>query len=74
MAPSRWLAKVAEGVEDRADWRYLRQIGGGYAQGYFVSKPMLPESLEHWQREWQKRYLVLDDEDRLSITRHLTSG
>ena len=74
MARQLQMDWVAEGVEDRADWRYLRQIGGGYAQGYFVSKPMLPESLEHWQREWQKRYLVLDDEDRLSITRHLTSG
>ncbi|MFZ9296768.1 MAG: EAL domain-containing response regulator [Hylemonella sp.] len=74
MARQLQMDWVAEGVEDRADWRYLRQFGGGYAQGYFVSKPMLPGLLQEWLGEWQKRFTKLAAEDVLSITRHMTTG
>lgn len=74
MARQLQMDWVAEGVEDRADWRYLRQFGGGYAQGYFVSKPMLPSLLQEWLGEWQERFTKLAAEDVLSITRHMTTG
>lgn len=74
MARQLQMDWVAEGVEDRADWRYLRQFGGGYAQGYFVSKPMLPGLLQEWLGEWQERFTKLAAEDVLSITRHMTTG
>lgn len=44
---------VAEGVEDRDDWDFLRRSGCDLAQGYFIAKPMPATSLPGWKQEWQ---------------------
>lgn len=46
---------VAEGVEDRDDWDYLRQTGCDLAQGYFIAKPMPAAELPAWMEAWQER-------------------
>jgi len=46
---------VAEGVENRADWDYLRRSACDLAQGYFIAKPMPAEDLLGWLVDWQKR-------------------
>ncbi|MES3015838.1 MAG: EAL domain-containing response regulator [Pseudomonadota bacterium] len=46
---------VAEGVEDRDDWDFLRRTGCGLAQGYFIAKPMPAEALPGWIRAWDVR-------------------
>jgi EAL domain-containing protein (putative c-di-GMP-specific phosphodiesterase class I) len=46
---------VAEGVEDRDDWDYLRQTGCDLAQGYFIAKPMPAADLPAWMEAWQER-------------------
>ncbi len=46
---------VAEGVEDRNDWDYLRQTGCDLAQGYFIAKPMPAAELPAWMEAWQER-------------------
>jgi EAL domain-containing protein (putative c-di-GMP-specific phosphodiesterase class I)/ActR/RegA family two-component response regulator len=46
---------VAEGVEDRADWDFLRQTGCDLAQGYFIAKPMPAGELIGWHRVWGAR-------------------
>lgn len=46
---------VAEGVEDRDDWDYLRQTGCDLAQGYFIAKPMPAADLPGWMEAWQER-------------------
>src|SRR5258708_20764323 len=46
---------VAEGVEDRADWDFLRETGCDMAQGYFIAKPMPADGLVPWQVDWKKR-------------------
>ncbi len=46
---------VAEGVEDRDDWDYLRQTGCDLAQGYFIAKPMPAADLPAWMDAWQER-------------------
>lgn len=51
---------VAEGVEDRADWDWLRQVGCDVAQGYFVARPMPAEDFPDWLSQWQKRMLTED--------------
>jgi EAL domain-containing protein (putative c-di-GMP-specific phosphodiesterase class I) len=53
------MTSVAEGVEDLADWRFLRQHGCDLAQGYFVSKPMQAKDIQSWHDDWQVRYLLL---------------
>ncbi|MBB1075863.1 EAL domain-containing response regulator [Rhodoferax sp. 4810] len=50
---------VAEGVEDRADWEFLRQQDCDLAQGYFVAKAMPAAELPRWLAEWTGRYAAL---------------
>ena len=49
------MRTVAEGVEDRADWDFLRRSGCDVAQGYFVAKPMAPQELAAWIVQWEVR-------------------
>lgn len=46
---------VAEGVEDRNDWDFLRRTGCDLAQGYFIAKPMPAADLPGWIQGWQTR-------------------
>jgi len=46
---------VAEGVEDLADWNFLRQTGCDFAQGYFIARPMPAADLPGWIAVWQAR-------------------
>jgi EAL domain-containing protein (putative c-di-GMP-specific phosphodiesterase class I)/FixJ family two-component response regulator len=46
---------VAEGVEDRADWDFLRQTECDLAQGYFIAKPMPADDLIGWLPIWKAR-------------------
>jgi diguanylate cyclase (GGDEF)-like protein len=39
---------VAEGVENRDTWEMLSALGCDNAQGFLVSKPLLPEALDGW--------------------------
>ena len=55
MAKQLGMEVVAEGVEDRNDWDLLRQTGCDYAQGNFVSVPLLPVDFSRWVKEWQAR-------------------
>ncbi|MBI2800699.1 MAG: EAL domain-containing response regulator [Gammaproteobacteria bacterium] len=49
------MVTVAEGVEDRADWEYLRGHGCDVAQGYFIAKPMPSEQIPDWLTSWEAR-------------------
>lgn len=46
---------VAEGVEDRADWDFLRSSKCDLAQGYFIGMPMPAADLPGWIQCWQVR-------------------
>lgn len=39
---------VAEGVEDQADWDFLRGTGCHLAQGYFIARPMPGADIADW--------------------------
>ncbi len=47
------LTVLAEGVENMAQLRLLKQQNCHAAQGYFLSKPLPPKELEEWIREWR---------------------
>src|SRR5690606_30386318 len=53
------LRVVAEGVEALEDWRLLRSLGCGEAQGYFLAKPMPGEALLPWWRANRERIEIL---------------
>jgi EAL domain-containing protein (putative c-di-GMP-specific phosphodiesterase class I) len=46
---------VAEGVETRADWDFVRRSACDLAQGYFIAKPMPAEDLTGWLADWHRR-------------------
>lgn len=50
---------VAEGVDDDADWQFLRRSGCDYAQGYFIARPMPAERLAQWFESWPPRRRML---------------
>lgn len=53
------MRSVAEGVELQADWDVLRELECDVAQGYFVARPMAPESFARWSTEWEARRIAL---------------
>jgi EAL domain-containing protein (putative c-di-GMP-specific phosphodiesterase class I) len=58
MAQQLGMKTVAEGVENLADWQFVRDMGCTWAQGYFVAKPMpgsgLPAWIDSWRVRWQQ--------------------
>lgn len=46
------MKTVAEGVEDQADWDFLRKQGCDMAQGYFIARPMPALDLPDWMAKW----------------------
>lgn len=50
------MKTVAEGVEDRADWDFLRDRACDAAQGYFVAKPLPADDIVDWIGNWETRY------------------
>ena len=52
MARKLNISAVAEGVETRADWDLLVQLGCEQAQGYLIAKPMDVIAFQDWARSW----------------------
>ncbi|WP_018991537.1 EAL domain-containing response regulator [Aromatoleum toluclasticum] len=55
MARQLGMKTVAEGVEDREDWNFLRSSGCELAQGWFISKALPPEQIPDWIAGWNLR-------------------
>jgi EAL domain-containing protein (putative c-di-GMP-specific phosphodiesterase class I)/CheY-like chemotaxis protein len=53
------MQTVAEGVEDRADWDFLRSTGCNLAQGYFIAKPMPADEIPDWITAWEANIEIL---------------
>ena len=49
------MTAVAEGVEDRHDWEFVRTSECEIAQGYFIGRAMSPENIPGWLSKWQSR-------------------
>lgn len=55
MARQLGMTSVAEGVESRDDWDFLRALGCDVAQGYFIGRPMPAADLPTWKAGWELR-------------------
>lgn len=42
------LRVVAEGIENKTTYNFLKEIGCDYAQGYYIAKPMPADALAAW--------------------------
>ena len=56
MAHQLNMTAVAEGVEDQADWKFVRQAGCDIAQGYFIARPMPAQEIPAWNQAWMQRF------------------
>ena len=56
MAQQLGMKAVAEGVEDRSDWDFVRAAGCDHAQGYFIGRPMVAEALPQWAAQWRQTF------------------
>ncbi len=55
------MKTVAEGIEDRADWDFVRSTDCDLAQGYFIARPMPAADISSWIVEWEanvKNFMV----------------
>ena len=53
MARKLKMKSVAEGVETRAHWDFLRMLGCDVAQGYFIAPPMEAVAFLKWRADWK---------------------
>jgi EAL domain-containing protein (putative c-di-GMP-specific phosphodiesterase class I) len=53
LAQQMGMKTVAEGVEDQADWDFLRSTSCDLAQGYFIAKPMPAAEIPDWISVWE---------------------
>ena len=65
LAKELGMEVVAEGVEDQADWDFLKETGCDLAQGYFIARPMPASKLVLWMDAWKERCSA-ENPDRLS--------
>lgn len=56
LAKQLGMSVVAEGVEDRADWDFVRGTACDTAQGYFIARPMPAADLPGWMRVWHAAF------------------
>jgi EAL domain-containing protein (putative c-di-GMP-specific phosphodiesterase class I)/ActR/RegA family two-component response regulator len=59
LAKQLGMQVVTEGVEDRADWDFVRKSKCDVAQGYFIARPMPAEALHDWIEDWEERSLTI---------------
>ena len=50
------MTATAEGVETEEQLRLLRVFGCDVAQGYLISRPLAPDTLAEWLRDWNQRW------------------
>ena len=59
MAHSLDLSVVAEGIEERAHYETLRDLGCDIGQGYWIAKPMPADKLLAWCDAWDRGRALL---------------
>lgn len=48
------LEVVAEGIEDKKTFNWLKELGCDTGQGYFISRPVDADDLESWVKEYSQ--------------------
>ncbi|MFT5655332.1 MAG: EAL domain-containing protein (putative c-di-GMP-specific phosphodiesterase class I) [Arenicella sp.] len=46
------MSVVAEGIESEKEWSILKKLGCDQGQGYWIGRPMAPEGLGLWIKNW----------------------
>ena len=67
LARSLGLSVVAEGVESESVWHQLRELGCPFAQGFYLSRPLLGDQMTRWLERHNST--SHDDADVAAVTR-----
>lgn len=62
MAHELGYSVVAEGVETRDSYEFLKSLGCDEVQGYLISRPLETDKVEAWLSEWQHESSLTDSE------------
>jgi EAL domain-containing protein (putative c-di-GMP-specific phosphodiesterase class I)/FixJ family two-component response regulator len=65
LAQQLGMKSVAEGVEDQADWDFIRSSSCDLAQGYYIAKPMPADEIHDWIIRWEaniENIITISDE------------
>jgi EAL domain-containing protein (putative c-di-GMP-specific phosphodiesterase class I) len=49
------MATTAEGIETKAQWEHLKQLGCDRGQGYYFSKPQPGDKITQWMEQYNNR-------------------
>jgi len=60
LAHNMGMEVIAEGVDSREAWSFLRSIGCDMVQGYLVSRPLPAKEFEQWYWEHDGRFVLPD--------------
>jgi EAL domain-containing protein (putative c-di-GMP-specific phosphodiesterase class I) len=64
------LSVVAEGIEERAHYEVLRELGCDVGQGYWIARPMPAEQLLVWSQAWDRGRPLQQSVDRQAGASH----
>ena len=67
------LTVTAEGIETREQLQSLAELGCDVAQGYLISQPLEPNSLQQWKQEFRGRWPGLIEDEGLALWSYLES-
>jgi EAL domain-containing protein (putative c-di-GMP-specific phosphodiesterase class I) len=71
LAQGLGLTATAEGVETRDQLRLLHELGCDVAQGYLISHPLDPDTLQSWKHDFKARWPGLIEEEGLALWSHV---
>jgi EAL domain-containing protein (putative c-di-GMP-specific phosphodiesterase class I) len=54
MAHSLGMQVIAEGIENQRQLEILRDMGCDHGQGFYFSRPLLPDDFAAWVQQWQQ--------------------
>ncbi|HUE78358.1 MAG TPA: EAL domain-containing protein [Sphingomicrobium sp.] len=67
LAQGLGLTATAEGIETRKQLRLLHELGCDVAQGYFISHPLEPDSLQEWKHEFRAKWPTMIEDEGLAL-------
>ena len=73
LAQGLGLTATAEGVETVEQLRLLHELGCDVAQGYLISHPLEPNSLQAWNLDFRARWPALIEDEGLELWSHVES-
>jgi len=73
LAQGLGLTATGEGVETREQLQLLHELGCDVVQGYLISQPLEPDTLQSWKQDFKTRWPGLIEDEGLELWSHVES-